>query len=245
MQLRQVRTRRPPAPPPVSHSRRPHVWKPRRSARPPRRTAVVLHASAFSEAWDALGPALGHAAAQLRHALPPADGAVGYVAAAAVAASLGGFAYESANAVPAAPNDGASAAERGRGYVVGLVPFFLLVPFFSRPTFCYEIVKGRMWGFEQKQVRALPVSPAGLSLGTALFFLLRTALKDHQPPTANRHQLPTASNRQPQTADPTNRPTRPVPPPRTCAMTTERRRSREGGFCHEGSVRVPVVRPGC
>ena len=43
-----------------------------------------------------------------------------------------------------------------------------------------------------------PVFPAGLSSRTPLFFLLRTAPKDHQPPTANRHQPPTA-NRQPPT----------------------------------------------
>ena len=39
-------------------------------------------------------------------------------------------------------------------------------------------------------------------LENPIFFVLRTALKDHQPPTANRHQPPTA-NRQPPTA--TNR----------------------------------------
>lgn len=41
----------------------------------------------------------------------------------------------------------------GRRYTVGLVPFFLLVPFFSRPTYRYTIVPDRIWGFEQKQVR--------------------------------------------------------------------------------------------
>ena len=42
-------------------------------------------------------------------------------------------------------------------------------------------------------------SPSGRSLRDQIFFLLRTALKDHQPPTANSHQPPTA-NRQPPTA---------------------------------------------
>ena len=33
------------------------------------------------------------------------------------------------------------------------------------------------------------------------FFLLRTAPRDHQPPTTNRHQPPTATNHQPPTAN--------------------------------------------
>ena len=40
------------------------------------------------------------------------------------------------------------------------------------------------------------------------FFLLRTAPRDHQPPTAKSHQPPTATNRQPPTA--TNRQRRPT-----------------------------------
>ena len=41
----------------------------------------------------------------------------------------------------------------------------------------------------------------GGPLGPRFFFLLRTALRDHQPPTTNRHQPPTATNRQPPTAN--------------------------------------------
>ena len=50
----------------------------------------------------------------------------------------------------------------------------------------------------------------GRSLRDQIFFLLRTAPRDHQPPTADRHQPPTATNRQP-------RPTvnRCQPPPTT------------------------------
>ena len=47
-------------------------------------------------------------------------------------------------------------------------------------------------------------TPPGRSLRDQIFFfLLRTAPRDHQPPTANSHQPPTATNRQPPTA--TNR----------------------------------------
>ena len=47
--------------------------------------------------------------------------------------------------------------------------------------------------------RAGPRNPSGF----AFFFLLRTAPKDHQPPTANRQPPPTANRHQPPTA--TNR----------------------------------------
>ena len=49
------------------------------------------------------------------------------------------------------------------------------------------------------------------------FFLLRTAPRDHQPPTTNRHQPPTATNRQPLTAaNRQQRPTANRQPPNHC-----------------------------
>ena len=52
-------------------------------------------------------------------------------------------------------------SSKGRRYVVGLVPLFVLVPFFSRPTYRYEVVPGRVWTLEQKQ-------GIGLGLNTAV-----------------------------------------------------------------------------
>jgi len=94
-------------------------------------------------------------------AAPDVDLPVLLAAGAVLAASVGGLAFEAANAEPAAAPRGTALPGAGRRYTVGLVPFFLLVPFFSRPTYRYTIVPDRIWGFEQKQ-------GIGLGLNTAV-----------------------------------------------------------------------------
>ena len=58
------------------------------------------------------------------------------------------------------------------------------------------MTRGEGAGLSRKVARAVLKGPD-------FFFLLRTAPRDHQPPTPNSHQPPTATNRQPPTA--TNR----------------------------------------
>ncbi|UPQ97223.1 RecQ-mediated genome instability protein [Chloropicon primus] len=71
--------------------------------------------------------------------------------AAVVAACVGGWAWELGNCEPANAGRAVTGSGGGRTYVLGVVPFFLATPFFARATFRTEIIKGRVWGFEQKQ----------------------------------------------------------------------------------------------
>lgn len=103
----------------------------------------------------------------LGEALDPAwNGAIATTLALAGAASIGGAAWEAKNVAPADCSAQSAATARtlpnkGRGYVLGTVPFFLAVPFFVRATFRTEVVAGSVWSFEQKQ-------GIGLGLNTAV-----------------------------------------------------------------------------
>ena len=100
------------------------------------------------------------AALQAHEALP----ALAAASAAALAASVGGFAWERDNCEPppeAAPQGAATRPEAGRAFTLGLVPIFLATPFFARATYRSEAVPGRLWSFEQKQ-------GIGLGLNTSL-----------------------------------------------------------------------------
>lgn len=88
----------------------------------------------------------------------------GSAAALATLSAVGGTIWERANTEPASVCNAAeadTAPGKGRGYVLGVVPIFLAVPFFHRATFRTEVVPNSVWTFEQRQ-------GIGLGLNTAV-----------------------------------------------------------------------------